>query len=163
MREIPLTRGKVALVDDEDYEWLMRWKWHASDNRTVFYACRRLNRSKHGYMHVAICARHSLLAEGFMCDHIDRDGLNNQKHNLRPATRSQNTQNATKRRGCVSRFRGVTAKGNRWRARIGYCGQTQLGVFDTEVEAALAYDAAAKQIWGEYACLNFPDAGKENP
>lgn len=88
-------------------------------------------------------------------DHIDRDGLNCRRRNLRVATRSQNAANVAKRKGCSSRFKGVDRQGNRWRARVMLQGlHLHLGLFDREREAALAYDYAVLERFGEFAVTN---------
>lgn len=89
-------------------------------------------------------------------DHIDHDRLNDRIENLREATGSTNCINRRKRAGCWSKYSGVTKHGNRWQASVKRDGlRTHLGTFDTDVEAAKAYDAAARQLFGEYANLNF--------
>lgn len=156
MKEIPLTQGRVVIVDDEDYEGLARYKWHALRSRRTWYACRD-TQGKTLYIHRVI-----LGAGVEQVDHIDGDGLNNQRANLRLCTPSQNHTNAAKYRlsNASSRYRGVSRNGNGWRARCGG-GNTQhyLGTFASEVEAARAYNEAAKRLYGEFACLNdLPDS-----
>jgi hypothetical protein len=159
---IPLSRGLATMVDDEDYEHLNQFKWYAqSGKRGTFYAARHApsGPKKHDliFMHRAILG---LSPEQFG-DHINGDGLDNQRHNLRPATRSQNARNAKKRiDGLTSPYKGVswTTRERRWRAVIQsppkkYC---DLGFYRSEEEAARAYDVAADIIFGEFARLNFP-------
>lgn len=165
MKKIPLTQGKYALVDDQDYEFLSQWKWHAVKymrNQTIefWYARRSSPRPNKITIHMH---REVLLRAGFsdfpQCDHIDSDGLNNQRHNLRPATVNQNGCNRIKRNGCSSRFKGVhwhKSKGVGWMATIFHEGKLNyLGTFENETEAAKAYDAAAIRIFGQFAKLNF--------
>src|SRR6188768_2332166 len=93
MKEIPLTQGKSVMVDDEDFEFLNQWKWYASKSNNTFYAHRRVG--KHGrfvYMHRLILGIDNISPELFP-DHMDRNGLNNQRYNLRIATRSDNNSN----------------------------------------------------------------------
>jgi len=157
MREIPLTQGKVALVDDEDYEWLSQFKWYANSWKTrTWYAVRHHNRKLIG-MHRMILNPQN----GEHSDHIDGNGLNNQRANLRLCDCAQNQHNSGGRGGS-SRFKGVRYVGfpfNPWAAHIrarGIC-PLDLGCFATEEDAARAYDDAALQLHGEFARLNFPD------
>jgi len=160
MREIPLTRGYVTLVDDDDYEWLSQWKWYAANDRTNVYVQRaeRLDNGKQRTirMHRLILG----VGKGIVVDHIDRDGLNNQRSNLRIATPQQNTWNRRKFRSNTSGFRGVAwdSSNQKWKAKININGKpTHLGLFDTPEEAAWMYDHAARIHYGEFASLNFPD------
>jgi len=152
--------GRVALVDDEDYELVARFRW-------ALWEDERSNGSMHGpYAHCAITvggkqstfSLHKLISGYPQTDHIDRDGLNNQRYNLRPATSAQNSANAAPR-GATSAFKGVYwhKRDLRWVANIHHDGaQRILGYFKCEEDAARAYDAAALAIQGEYAVLNFP-------
>lgn len=154
MKEI-LLRGTpsdtVALVDDEDYEWLNRFNWSNHQG----YVHRRKNKAlPYGSMHRAI-----LNAPKELCvDHIDGNPLNNQKSNLRLCTHAQNTRTA-KAGGAKrhSKYRGVSKLGDKYIAYINIAHkQTNLGYFDDEEIAARVYDAAAKEHYGEFAVLNFP-------
>jgi hypothetical protein len=102
---------------------------------------------------------HKLLTGWPQTDHVDHNGLNNQRYNLRPATDSQNRANQRPSRPRISAFKGVTPRYGRWAAQIKVGGRhVSLGVYGTEAEAALAYDAAARHYFGEYACPNFTEA-----
>jgi hypothetical protein len=151
MRLIPLTRGKFAQVDDEDYEWLMEYNWQARHVQNVWYAaCRQL-----GYMHRAIAERYGFLIK--FVDHKDIDGLNNQKQNLRQCTKRQNQQNQRKRHGCSSQYKGVCVAGTKWGASIRVNGKRiHLSYYDDEIEAARVYDRAAIEYFGAFAKINFP-------
>jgi AP2 domain-containing protein/HNH endonuclease len=155
MKEISLPQGKVALVDDEDYERLARMCWAAKrrPNRNVWYAQCDGGPLKGRRMH-----RILLNFPPYDIDHKDGDGLNNQKSNLRPATNQQNQRNARLRKDNTTGFKGVKrrAKG-RWGAVIRHNGRDlSLGSFATIEEAARAYDRKALEFGGEFARLNFP-------
>lgn len=139
--EIQLTQGLVAFVDCEDFEMLSAWKWCAHRERSNTYAVRRHN-GKIVRMH-----RFILQADGLLdVDHIDGNGLNNRRGNLRAATRQQNLFNQTKKTpGCSSQYRGVcwVSDRNRWVAYIMADGRRKhLGYHLTELDAALAHDRA---------------------
>ena len=158
-REIPLTQGKVAIVDDEDYDVLAKNKWMALKSRKgVFYAARMITV---GYKKQNLLRMHCVIlppTPGMTVDHIDRDGLNNRRSNLRLANGSQQRANRSRRDGCRSKYRGVTRHRNKWYARITKDGaRIDLGLYHIEEDAARAYDAAAAQLHGEFANLNFPN------
>lgn len=148
MRKIILSRGKVALVDDSDYDRVNQFKWSANRNQSGnWYAI-----SRNRYLHHFILSLHTQI------DHANGDGLDNQRHNLRPATNSQNRANSKKQAGS-SRYRGVRLNVNvrsiRWRAGIHLAGRSiSLGTYPSEEEAGLAYNRAALIYFGEFARLN---------
>lgn len=163
-REIPLTRGQVAIVDAADYEWLSTFKWCAWRSRktATWYAVRGLMRHEPGFvppgatvlMHKAIMAP----VPGMLVDHRDHNGLNNHRWNLRYATNAQNNMNQRSTRG-TSHFLGVTwsLACSKWAAQIKVDGKhIHLGVFTSETDAALARDEASRRYFGEFASLNFP-------
>jgi hypothetical protein len=156
MKEIPLTQGKVALVDDEDFEELNKYKWRARKGKNTFYAKRSTKRpnQKTIEMHRQILG----FPAGFQTDHRDGNGLNNQRSNLRICTISQNQHNTGKQKRNTSGYKGVCFHKNakRFIALIMVNRKsTHLGYFNTAIEAALAYDAAAIKLHGEFAQLNF--------
>jgi hypothetical protein len=156
IRIIPLTRGKFAIVDAEDYPELSKHKWHATRDGRNSYATRR-NNGKTTRMH-----RHIMNApDHLVVDHIDRNGLNNTKANLRLCTHRQNHYNSKNDpKNKSSKYKGVAYKKNynRYTAQIKQYGKTQhLGTFKTEREAAKAYDKKAKILFKEFAYLNFPE------
>lgn len=153
--------GRVALVDDEDWPLVSDYRWH------IFEPTSRSGQKAGGPYAVASVygagARrasllmHTLITGWPRTDHIDHDGLNNQRYNLRPATHAQNMHNRLPNVSRTSRYKGVaqTPQRARWRARIAIDGKRHhLGYFGSEEEAALAYNAAALELHGEYACLN---------
>jgi hypothetical protein len=159
-KEIRLTQGKVALVDDADFDWLNQFKWCAHRDCNTFYAKRAAPtvNGKRGVLYM-----HALLV-GKGCDHKDGNGLNNQRNNLRPATTQQNNWNRGAHKNSTSPFNGVSwnKSSNKWQAHIGFNGKKQhLGYFHDEVEAAQVWDAAACEYFGGYARLNFPLPGEE--
>jgi len=143
-----------AIVDDEDYELLSKFNWSAVCVRSLVYAC-RVKDGKMVLMHREIaCPK-----DGFVVDHIDSNGLNNQKANMRCIKQENNLRNARKcNRITSSKYKGVSYSkvGNgRWKMSIGSGKNRKYKSFNTELEAAAAYDNMAKQMFGEYAHLNF--------
>lgn len=155
MKQIPLTQGQFALVDNEDFEELSKYKWYAQwePHGQTYYAGRHLkNPSTTFTMHRQVMGA----SPEQRIDHRDHNGLNNQKENLRLCTDVQNQRNQRKLKNKSSRFKGVCR--NRyggWRVYIvvNY-KQKHLGHFVNEIDAALAYNKAATELFGEYALLN---------
>ena len=153
VRTIPLTKGLFAIVDDEDYQALSLHKWSATDCGNMTYALREEN-GRRIYMHRTILSP----PPGSETDHVNMNGLDNRKCNLRVATRSQNNGNHARRRDSKSPYKGLhwDAVNLRWRATIREGGKAKhLGRFSDPVEAALAYDLAALRVFGEFARPNF--------
>jgi hypothetical protein len=160
MKQIPLTKGQFALVDDEDFECLNQFKWHAIKCPTTYYACRKdynkeTKKEKSLLMHRFILGLTDLKIQG---DHIDHNGLNNQRYNLRPSTGAQNARNKKAIKGTSSDYKGVywCKAMNKWKATIKINQKSiHLGYFDDEIECAKAYDKKAIELFGEFAWLNF--------
>lgn len=168
MKTIPLTQGQVALVDDEDYEEVSKFKWHANgcNARTkTFYAYRSIcvnGKRTTIKMHRQILK----LPSGAVpqVDHIDGNGLNNQRNNLRTCTETQNRGNVRLTIANTSGFKGVRwfKPSKKWVSRIIVNKKyTHLGYFNHAIDAALAYDDAASKHFGEFALLNIEIMNEE--
>ena len=162
MKTIELTRGKVALVDDADFVVLSQYSWCTKRDGHQFYAHR--SKKQQGKTITTMMHRQITgLAVGntYQVDHINGDGLDNRRENLRICSKAQNVRNSRKYTG-LHRYKGVAFYHGRpnksWQARIRVEGKLlSLGYFVSQVDAAAAYDVAALFYWGEYAGLNFPD------
>lgn len=159
MKEILLTQGKVALVDDEDYERLNAFKWcaHLSKKTGLWYAERGYHKTKNKMFTLGMHREIMGVVSGIDIDHRDRNGLNNQKDNLRTCSRSQNEGNAKLRKDSTTGFKGVSYKKERGKflARVQFeRKRISLGYFVTPEEAALAYNQKAIELFGEFARIN---------
>jgi len=152
-REIPLTRGLVAIVDADDYEWLNQWKWCDGHG----YAVRTDENRKHVRMHRAILNA----SEGVQVDHINGNRRDNRRSNLRLCSHAENGRNRRKQRPqSRSIFKGVSfhKATSKWRSYLRVEWHLlHLGLFASEIEAAKAYDVAALAYHGDFAKLNFPN------
>lgn len=158
IRFIPLTQGKVAIVDAKDYHWLSKYKWYATKSGQRFYAQRHKN-GRNISMHRMIMQA----PKQMVVDHIDGNGLNNRRANLRLCSIPENLRNR-RSPGGTSKYKGVTFHKQRkkWRAVISSNRRhIHLGLFDDEIDAARAYDRKADELFGEFAYLNFPDSATE--
>lgn len=153
--KIPLTQDRVALVDAADFEWLSQWKWSVTRNGQQWYAvrnCYRCGKTQKIYMHRMVATA----APGIETDHINGDGLDNRRTNLRVATRTQNNGNHPGLGG-TSPYRGVSWCGalGKWHAQVSRANKNvHLGYFRCEKRAALAYDEGALGYFGGFAWLN---------
>ena len=159
MKEIELTQGQVALVDDDMYHELIKWKWYAIWNKNTdsFYVARKI--PKIGIYPRKILRMHRFIMDapdGMVVDHINHDTLDNRRENLRVCTNSQNMMNSRKYISNTSGYKGVcwVKKSGKWVARISINKkQTVLGYFTCPKEASKAYCAASRKYHGEYGCL----------
>lgn len=148
VKEIKLTQGKVALVDDEDYDRFSGYKWYAVHNGDKWYAANK----KFGFLHRAILTA----PRNRLVDHKDGNGLDCRRQNIRLATRAQNTYNSRVRSTNTSGFRGVSASSSRWLSQIKHNGATiYLGTFGKPEDAARAYDVKVRELHGEFGRTNF--------
>jgi hypothetical protein len=161
IREIPLTQGYVAIVDADDYDRVMAaGNWFAVVDHHTQYATHKIRRGDGTRTKQSL---HTFLTGWGIVDHRNGDGLDNRRANLRPASVSENAMNRGLAANNTSGFKGVSRKRNRWQAAIKLDGNTRyLGMFATPEEAARAYDAAAREFFGEFARLNFPDSPRAN-
>lgn len=173
MIEIPLTQGKTAIVDDDDADlgtvkWFVRrvahkssYKWYAGRvGHKVNYKCPLI------HMHRVVLERMigRSLEKGEFADHINHDGLDNRRINLRVANHAENVHNQrvqnVRKTSCYKGVSWQKARG-KWQAEVTMNRKRRyLGLFDTEDGAAKAYDAAAKQLFGEFCSPNFPMEGR---
>jgi hypothetical protein len=154
MKEIELTQGYVAIVDDEDYEYLSQWKWFASRNATGRYYAVRNEGKNQIRMHREILKA----PKGMEVDHINTNTLFNVKKNLRICTRAENAKNLSKPKNNTSGYKGVSRDRRKWKAYIGLNNKKiHIGMFSSPKEAARAYDEKAKELFGKFAKLNFSE------
>lgn len=152
MKVIPLTQNKVAWVDDRDYERVMIHKWCLAKRGRLNYAASRID-GKLTMLHRFILNPPS----GYDTDHIDGNGLDDRRENLRNCTRQENSRNQQPQLNCSSRYKGVYLNNQKtkWCAEIKVDGKYEhLGSFDNEDDAALAYNRAASLRFGKFARLN---------
>ena len=159
MNKIPLTQGKFAIVDDEDYDHLMQWSCHINADG---YAVRNSDYIRGEKRTTIQMSREIMNApHGLKVDHRDTNRLNNRRNNLRFANDLESGRNRNGNKNTSSIYKGVTwmPRLNKWQAQLG--GQENgkrkniyLGVFSSEIEAAKAYNRAAKKLHGEFVKLN---------
>lgn len=145
----------VATIDVEDMALVGRYLWHAALGDGGWYARSKDEQGKPFRLH-------QLIFGAARPDHKNGNGLDNRRSNLRAATSTQNLANTRLRRNNRSGFKGVSrTESGRWVARLNIAGRTfRLGKFDTPEAAARAYDAKAREVFGEFARTNFDDLGE---
>jgi hypothetical protein len=161
MKKIPLTQGKFAIVDDEDFAMLSVYKWHCMGDGWNVYAVRCPQRKEYTTRNTRKSIRMHRVILGYtgklVVDHINGDSLDNRKKNLRICSHRDNIINSGMRKNNTSGFKGVTwrEKNHRWVVTI-QTGERQIeiGTFVDKIEAAIAYNDAAKKYHGEFARLN---------
>ncbi len=157
----PKFPNTFSMVDDEDFELLSQWKWYALGSRHSVYAARMIRKDCGGWGKVHLHRFIMGTPRGLYTDHRDHNGLNNQRSNLRNCTASQNQMNQKCMKGKTSRFKGVSfsKREGKYTSYIKIDGkQISLGDYVVEIDAAIAYNVAAKEAFGEFAYLNEIDA-----
>lgn len=151
MKFIPLTKGYEAIVDDDDYEWLMKFNWCAKKSQNGVYARTRISKLKCIEMHTMLMG----IRMGYMIDHRNRNGLDNRRENLRYCTNAQNLLNRPPQRNNTTGFKGVTFFKGGYNAEICVNGTKHyIGRFQDPISAAVAYNEKALELEPEFAWLN---------
>lgn len=158
MKQIKIANLDLYIqVDDEDYERINSFVWHGNKHIPSTISRTYFIRDEHNVRHTKHVSIGNEVLQMYevIIDHKDRNLLNNQRHNLRKSDWTNNAGNRTKRKGCSSQYRGVSRRKNNWEASIKRRGKSfNLGNYNTEIEAALAYNKAASEYYGEFANLN---------
>ena len=157
MVKIKLTQGKTALIDDDDADMVSRFKWRVQKDKHRFYAMACIPQEGRPSKDISL---HRLVMRfpKNEVDHINGDGLDCQKHNLREATKSQNQRNRRVNANSGTGIKGVSLRNGKYCARISADGKLiNLGTFDTAAEAAKAYDVASLKFHGEFGRRNVVD------
>ncbi len=159
MKKIKLTQGQYALVDDEDFKRVNQFRWFAfwEDDTKSFYAIRNI-RKDNGRRTIMRMHRYIMnCPKGKQTDHKNHNTLDNQKSNLRICTRQQNKMNRKNHKKSSSGYKGVywNIPRNKWMAYIRHNGKLiYLGLYKNEIDAAMAYNKKAKELFRKFAYLN---------
>lgn len=160
-KEIQLTQGYVALVDDDMYPFLSRWNWHYGPGEYAVRGSRITGKYQNIFLHRIVAhLMFGEIAQDYEVDHRDGNRLNCTTANIRLASQRENAENRSKGIGFTSTYKGVYWKKSlgKWGSKIAINGKSKhLGYFHDESEAGRIYDAAARQYHGEFARLNFPN------
>jgi len=156
MIEISLTKGKFAFIDDEDWDLVKNYKWYYNNNGYAETSIKQENgKHKTTGMHRLIINNNN---PKIHIDHINHNGCDNEKYNLRLCTHQQNHMNQSSNKNSTSKYMGVNWEKSRkkWKSQIGFNNKRIfVGYFINEEDAARAYDNKAKELFGEFANLNF--------
>ena len=157
MKLIPLTKGYFTKVDDDDFKKFAIYRWFSRGSRNGIRPCRD-GHNEGKIVNVSLYRLIMNAPKNMQVDHINGDTLDDRKCNLRLCTASQNSQNRSKEKRNTSGFKGVSwdRRNKKWRAMIGHNNKMYyMGLFTDKIDAAKAYDQKAKELHGEFACLNF--------
>jgi len=158
-RLIKVSNKKFAIVDDSDFEKLNKFKWYLNTGYAV--TAKYVKGSGRKNQKQIRILMHRLIInckKGEIIDHINGNKLDNRKVNLRICNFSENIRNSSKRKNCISRFKGVSKLNKKWRCRLTLnYKEIHIGTFENEIQAAMAYDISSRDLYGEFAKLNFPN------
>lgn len=147
---------RIILIDKTDWKLVSQYRWHVVNWHGILYAI--TNVMVDGKQNTIKMHRLILKAPRHLqVDHINKNGLDNRRHNIRLCTASQNRYNQKQRKDSSHPFKGIGRWRKRWAAFIRKDGKSiRVGVYDTPIEAAKAYDGKARELFGEFAATNFP-------
>ncbi len=148
MKKIPLTKGYEAIVDDDDYDFLMQWKWHILEKGSIYAMRNSINLGDGKRHHILMHRVINETQKGFETDHINGEGLDNRKSNLRAVTKSENQRNRRPNKNCSSKYKGVSwhKQHQKWYATIQINKKRIfLGLFEDELEASFVYNKREKK------------------
>lgn len=156
MKKIKLTRNLFAIVDDDDYEYLSKYKWYALKNQYSYYAARK-GKSVNYSIPKTIFMSHVVMKvpKDYVIRHINENTLDCRKQNLRINTHHQSLLGRKLNKNNSTGYKGVTLEKGKFRSRIVYNGRPiQLGYFEEAIDAAIAYNEKARELFGRFAKLN---------
>jgi hypothetical protein len=162
MKQVPITQGYFALVDEEDFGRVSKFKWTADVRKNGVYVKRYMERNVDGKRVRSVLYLHHFvlgIQGGVLVDHVKGNPLDNRKKKLRVCTQAENARNAKIGRNNTHGYKGLVLRpSGRWGCQLMFKGKhVCVGTFDTKEEAARAYDTKAKELFGEFANLNFPE------
>lgn len=149
---IPTNSKKNILVDNKNFGWLNQYRWYITTNNAGNSYAYTTYKSQCLYMHRLILGLEP--GDRKCTDHINNNGLDNQEHNLRICNYKENEANSQSKGG-ISKYKGVCLMPGRKKCWMAKINNNYIGYFDNEKDAALAYDVAAKELFGEFAKTNF--------